>query len=260
MKNRAILVVSFGTTYPQTLEETIGAIEREIEKAYPEYFVRRCFTSGIVRKVLYQREGLQIDDVPGALERLLEEGVTEVAVQPTHVMHGFEYDKLQSQAAAFTGRFPRLSLGRPLLSSTADYQEVVQALRSEFADPLADPQAALVLMGHGTEHFANACYAALNDHVRAAGVRNLFVGAVEGYPEVDDLLIRIKESGAKRVALAPLMVVAGDHARNDMAGAGPDSWKSRLESAGYPVTCILKGLGSYRTIRQIYLSHLREIL
>ena len=248
MKNRAILVVSFGTTYPQTLEETIGAIEREIEKAYPEYFVRRCFTSGIVRKVLYQREGLQIDDVPGALERLLEEGVTEVAVQPTHVMHGFEYDKLQSQAAAFTGRFPRLSLGRPLLSSTADYQEVVQALRFEFADPLADPQA------------ANACYAALNDHVRAAGVRNLFVGAVEGYPEVDDLLIRIKESGAKRVVLAPLMVVAGDHARNDMAGAGPDSWKSRLESAGYPVTCILKGLGSYRTIRQIYLSHLREIL
>ena len=164
------------------------------------------------------------------------------------------------QTCALPIWFPRLSLGRPLLSSTADYQEVVQALRSEFADPLADPQAALVLMGHGTEHFANACYAALNDHVRAAGVRNLFVGAVEGYPEVDDLLIRIKESGAKRVVLAPLMVVAGDHARNDMAGAGPDSWKSRLESAGYPATCILKGLGSYRTIRQIYLSHLREIL
>lgn len=260
MKNRAILVVSFGTTYPQTREETIGAIEREIAEEYQKYLVRRCFTSSIVRRVLSERDGLRIDDVSGALEQLLEEGVTEVAVQPTHVMHGFEYDKLQSQTAAFTGRFARLTLGRPLLSSTTDYQEVVRALRTEFAEQLADPKAALVLMGHGTEHFANACYAALNDHVRAAGVRNLFVGAVEGYPEADDLLLRIKESGADKVVLAPLMVVAGDHALNDMAGAGPDSWKNRFESAGYPVTCILKGLGSYHTIRKIYLSHLREIL
>ncbi len=260
MEKRAILVVSFGTTYPQTREETIGAIEREISETYPQYLIRRCFTSSIVRRVMSEREGLQIDDVPGALQRLVDEGVTEVAVQPTHVMHGFEYDKLQAQAAAFNDRFARLALGRPLLSSTADYQAVVQALRNEFAKPLSTPQTALVLMGHGTEHFANACYAALNDHIRAAGVKNLFVGAVEGYPEVDDLLNQMSGSGVERVVLAPLMVVAGDHARNDMAGAGPDSWKSRFESAGYPVTCILKGLGSYRAIRKIYLSHLNEIL
>lgn len=258
MKKEAVLVVSFGTSHKATREKTIEAIERQIREEFPLHEVRRAFTSGMIMKVLKQRDGIHVDNVSQAMEKLAADGYKQVIVQPTHVINGEEYDKMKAQAMAFENSFAHVSIGKPLLSESDDYEKVCRAVMNHF--PQLEKDEALILMGHGTEHAADAAYAAVAYRFRAMGCDNVFMGTVEGYPELSDILPLIKECGPKKVLLQPFMVVAGDHAVNDMAGEDEDSWKSILEREGYQVECILKGLGELPEIRNIYMEHVKRAM
>ena len=249
---KAILVVSFGTSYEETREKTIGAIEEDFARAFPDFEIRRAFTSGMIIKKLRERDGVIIDSVEQALEKLAAEGFGTVICQPTHVMSGFEFDDLRREVERWQDRFPHIICGWPLLTSFEDYRLVTQALQEEFSS--IEPDTALVLMGHGTEHPANATYPALDYRLKVQGCKNFFIGTVEGYPDLATVMKEVAAIHAKKVILAPLMVVAGDHAINDMCG-DEDSWQQQFERAGYQVQSILRGLGEYTSIRKIYLRH-----
>lgn len=253
---KAILVVSFGTSYNDTREKTIGAIEKRIAEKYPSYDIRRAFTSKIIIKLLKDRDGVFVDDVTEALEKLFRQGYEYVVIQPTHVMNGFEYDELMADARRFEGRFRKMTFGKPLLTSSRDYEEAVLSIVGETSD--IDKDTAAVFMGHGTEHYADSAYAALDYRFKALGYDNYFVGTVEGYPDIDDVASFIKRSGYKKAVLRPFMIVAGDHANNDMAGDDDSSWKSVLERAGCRVECRLKGLGEYDGIQNMFLKHVEK--
>ncbi len=253
---QALLVVSFGTSHRDTLEKTIGAIESDLARAFPDWTVRRAFTSGMIIRKLRERDGLIVDRVEKALARLVVEDFDAVVIQPTHVMNGEEYDKLAAQAAPYARQFRKFAMSTPLLTSVADYQAAVPAVLSEL--PAAGEGHALVLMGHGTEHHANAVYAAMEYVFHDMGHKNVFLGTVEGYPALEQVMDRLREHSIRRVTLAPLMVVAGDHAKNDMAGPEADSWKSRLEGAGYQVDCVVRGLGEFPAVRARFAAHAAE--
>lgn len=254
----AILVVSFGTTYPDRLEAGIGAIEAAVRDAFPDRDVRRAFTSQMVLEKLRRRDGTLLDNVPQAMERLLADGVSDLTVQPTHVMNGREYDKMMAALAPYRARFNAFRVGAPLLSRAADLKQLVSELSPELPPP--EPGAAVVMMGHGSDHFADAAYAALDYVFKDMGRADVFIGTVEGYPELDTALRHVTDFGANRVTLMPLMIVAGDHAENDMAGDGQDSWKAAFERAGCAVECVLRGLGEYRGVRDHFVRHIRDAL
>lgn len=257
-EKKAILVVSFGTSHAETREKTIGAIERDIAEAHPEYEIRRAFTSGMILKVLEKRDGIVIDNVAEAMNRLVSDGFREVLVQPTHVIPGDEYDGMTADVRMFAGQFAKITIGKPLLYHRSDYGRVIRAVMEQF--PELKDRDALVLMGHGTEHPVDTAYAALDYHFKAMGYPNVFMGTVEGYPDVETVFKQVDSFHPDKVVLMPLMVVAGDHAVNDMAGEEGDSWKSLFEKAGYEVDCVLKGLGEFQSVRDIYLEHIKDLL
>ena len=257
-KKPVILVVSFGTSYNDSREATIGAIEKEVADTFPEYEVRRAFTSQIIIDKLATRDSLMIDNVGQAMERLVADGVKDLVVQPTHVMNGFEYEEMMEAIAPYKDSFDTFKVGKPLLTSTEDYFKVIDAIVAEL--PEVGEKEAIGLMGHGTHHYANATYAALGFMCADAGYDNIFVGTVEGYPTVENVLAQLEAYGAEKVTLLPLMIVAGDHAENDMAGDEEDSWKMIIKGEGYEVDCVLKGLGEYAGIRALFLEHIREAI
>ena len=253
---QAILAVSFGTTYPDTLEKTIAATEAALAEAYPGWPVYRAFTSGMILKKLRQRDGVEIDNVAQAMARLEREGYTQVAVQSTHVMHGEEYEKMLAQLEPYKLTM-EIAVGAPLLHAQSDYEAVADALLSWL--PLPGDGEALVLMGHGTAHFANSAYAQM-EHVLQSRCPRIYIATVEGYPTLDSVAEQLqRQPEIRRLTLAPFMLVAGDHARNDMAG-GEDSWKETLEAKGYEVTCILKGLGECPAIQKLFVAHCGEAM
>lgn len=255
-KKTAILVVSFGTSYENTREKTIGAVERAVREAFPQAEVFRAFTSGmIIRKM--RRGGIEIDTVQEALEKLKKSGYTHVYCQPTHIMGGEEYDDLCADAAGFASQFEVLKIGRPLLFHTVDFPALVNALHEVIA-PSEDT--AYVLMGHGTTHTANMVYPAFDYWLKRLGYPNVFVGTVEGYPTLDTVIEQLKEASYSKVVLLPMMLVAGDHAQNDMAGDEEDSWRSVLSRNGYQVTARLNGFGEYPEVQKLYVQHVREML
>ncbi|MCD8221623.1 MAG: precorrin-2 C(20)-methyltransferase [Clostridiales bacterium] len=254
MMKTAVLVISFGTSYQETRERTIGAIEADIRAAFPGYTFRRAFTSPTIRRILRERDGIEIDDVETALTRLVREGFTHVLVQPTHVIRGFEYDRMMATIRRFRDEFAVFVCGEPLLTDEADYRRVVEVIGEEFASR-RNARTDIILMGHGTEHVANFSYERLQRVFHDAGYPDIQIGTVEASPTCQNMLEIVRSRGRRRVILAPFLVVAGDHARNDMAGDGEDSWKSRLIRDGCDVTCVLKGLGEYAGIREIYVSH-----
>ena len=257
MAEKAVLVVSFGTTHLDTLEKTIQPIEWDIAGQMPGRVQRRAFTSGMILRRLAEREGLRIDDVPQALERLAAEGCADVVLQPTHIMNGDEFDKLCTQAERYRGRFRRMSFGRPLLTTLEDYRDLTAALMDLL--PEAEEGTAHVFMGHGTEHYANAAYCQLEYMLHDQGRTDAVLGTVEGYPGLEEVFRRLGERRmVKKVVLHPLMVVAGDHAKNDLAGDEPESWRSRLLARGYQVDCEQKGLGEYPQIRALFVRHALE--
>lgn len=255
---KAILIVSFGTSYAKTRKKTIDKVEQEIREAYPDIPVFRAWTSRMILKKLKTRDGIHFDNVDEAMERMAEDHVREVFVQPTHVMNGIENDGMIADVMKYRDRFDKIVFGQPLLTSIQDSMDTVDAVMEEAGNLPGDE--ALVFMGHGTSHHANAVYAALDYIFKNRDYDNVFVGTVEGYPELPDVMKMVKKGDYKKVHLAPLMLVAGDHAANDMSGDDGESWKSRFEAEGYEVECHLKGLGEYPGIRRIFLKHLENAL
>ena len=253
---REMLVVSFGTSYNDNRRLTIGAIENDIETAFPEYSVRRGFTSQIIIDHVLSRDNIKIDNVTEALERAAANGVKELVVVPTHLMDGYEYNDLVNELANYSDAFDRISVGRPLLDTDEDFAAVAQAVVDACAE-FDDGETAICLMGHGTEADSNGVYEKMQGTLTAMGAKNYFVGTVEAEPSLDTVLSLVKNGSYKRVVLRPLMVVAGDHANNDMAGDEEDSWKSVFEAEGYEVLCVVEGLGQLESIRDIYVRHAR---
>lgn len=251
---RELLVVSFGTSFNDSRRLTIGAIENDLEAAFSDYSVRRGFTANIVIDHVEKRDGIHIDDVDEALSRAADNGVKTLVIQPTHLMNGFEYDELVGKVGNYSDAFEKVVFGEPLLTSDDDFKTVEKAI-TEWTAEYDDGETAIVFMGHGTEHNANDVYAKMQDMLTADGYNNYFIGTVEAEPSLDDVLAAVKAGGYKRVILEPFMVVAGDHANNDMAGDEADSWKTAFESEGYEVVCLLRGLGENEAIRQLYVEH-----
>lgn len=255
---KAILVVSFGTSYHDTREKTIDAIEEEIARSFPEYTIYRAWTSKMIMAKLLKRDGIRINNVKEAMEQMAADGITDVIVQPTHVINGIENDLMKEDALSYRSKFQSLSFGTPLLTSEQDNWEMIQAIADEFS--YVKDEEALVLMGHGTTHYANSIYAALDYSFKDKGHKNIFLGTVEAYPSMETLLKMVCERNPKKIVLAPFMIVAGDHASNDMAGDDPDSWRCQFEKEGFPVECCLKGLGEYPAVRKIFVRHIRETM
>jgi sirohydrochlorin cobaltochelatase len=249
-----ILVVSFGTSFNDSREKTIGAIEKAIAGAYPQYEVRRAFTSQIIIDRINQRDGIKIDNVQEAMLRLKQDGVQSVVVQPTHIMEGFEYDDLIKEIKPFEGDIKEIKYGLPLLNSDKDFNDVIDIITA-LTNQYADNDTAIVFMGHGTEHPANKAYSKLDEMLKARGFSHYYIGTVEANPSLDDIITALDNAPVPRIVLEPLMIVAGDHANNDMAGSEDDSWKSILESKGYEVITILKGLGEEPGIQQMFIRH-----
>jgi len=265
-QKKAILVVSFGTTVPETRRANIDVLEQEIQAAFPEWEVRRAFTSGMVREKIAAEEGLPVDPPAKALKRLQRDGFDEVIVQPTHIIPGEEYDRLTAALEPFRrdGVFASLKLGRPLLyhggaeaRQPDDYLIAVEALRRQLPTFAPADRGRVVLMGHGSGHVSDRCYDLLQERIEAAGLP-VFTATVEGSRTVEAALEWLERENARRVVLMPFMLVAGDHAMNDMAGEEADSWQSRLSAAGYQVESHLRGLGENPAFRTIYLQHVRE--
>lgn len=249
-----LLVVSFGTSYNDSRRLTIGAIEGAIADACPDYSVRRGFTSQIIIDHVKHRDNVSIDNVTEALDRAVANGVKTLVVQPTHLMNGLEYNDLVDEIAQYSDAFEQVSIGEPLLTSDEDFQAVAQAI-VDATKEYDDGKTAICFMGHGTEAESNQIYAKMQSVLTDMGCTNYFVGTVEATPSLDDVLKLVQEGDYERVVLEPLMVVAGDHANNDMAGDDADSWKSTFEAAGYEVVPVVRGLGELEAIQKIYVQH-----
>ena len=249
-----LLVVSFGTSYNDSRRLTIGAIEAAMEEAFPDYSVRRGFTSQIIIDHVKSRDGEVIDNMTEALDRAVANGVKTLVVQPTHLMNGLEYNDVVAELASYADAFEQIAIGEPLLTSDEDFQTVMQAIVDATAE-FDDGQTAICFMGHGTEAESNGVYEKMQQLLTDAGYANYYVGTVEAEPSLDDVLAAVEAGDYTKVVLRPLMIVAGDHANNDMAGDEEDSWKSAFEAAGYEVTCEVKGLGELEAIQQLLVAH-----
>ncbi|MBR6393480.1 MAG: sirohydrochlorin cobaltochelatase [Ruminococcus sp.] len=256
---KELLVLSFGTSYNDSRRLTIGAIEDALEKAFPEFSVRRGFTANIIIDHVNKRDGILIDDVDAAMKRAVDNGVKTLVVQPTHLMNGLEYNDLIDQVGSYADGFDKVVFGEPLLTSDDDFKRVEKAI-VDWTSEYDDGKTAICFMGHGTEAQSNEVYQKMQDLLTADGYTNYFVGTVEATPSVDDVLAKVKEGNYEKVILEPLMVVAGDHANNDMAGDEVDSWKSVFTAAGYDVECLVRGLGENEAIREIYVDHAKAAI
>ena len=278
---RELLVVSFGTSYNASRVEDIGAIEKALQKAFPEMSVRRAFTSQIIINHVQARDGERIDNVAQALDRAVSNGVKTLVIQPTLLMHGAEYDELFETVADYADKFESVAVAEPLLGEVGrdasavneDKQTVAKAV---VADAVADAGygsleetagegVAFVLMGHGTSHTAKVSYSQMQEQMKNLKYENVFIGTVEGEPEetaCENVIEAVKAAGYKKVVLRPLMVVAGDHAHNDMAGEDEDSWVNLFRAAGAfdQVECQIAGLGSIPAIQDLYIEHAKEAM
>ena len=258
-KEKLILVVSFGSSNHRTRDRAIGGIERAIGQAFPEVLVRRAFTSGFIIRKLAKQDGIEIDDVAGALKKAAADGVTDLIIQPPHLMKGNEYQKLVGEAEAARELFSNIGIGDPLLSDESDIEDVITAI-TEHTKSYDDGKTAVLFMGHGSDADANTVYARMQERLVQRGFMHTYIATVEAEPTFEDVLAVIKEHGESRVVLQPLMVVAGDHALNDMAGDDESSWLSILKAEGYEVCPVLEGLGEMESIQEIYVEHVRECL
>ena len=257
MNKKALLVVSFGTSYVDTRERTIGAIEKKLEERFPDREVRRAWTSSFIIMRVANAEGLVIDTPDEAMQRLADEGFTDVIVQPTHLSDGYENRRMLEKVRSFVDRFETIRVGRPLLDSEEDRDFAAQIMPRLCLGKNAEGKA-LLMMGHGSDKYPVPVYEQLQEKINEKGMNHVFVGTVEGRPSFEDAKRLLDESGYRKVVLTPLMIVAGDHARNDLAGLESDSWKSRLECSGYRTEVIMKGLGEYPEIQEMFVRHAAE--
>ena len=259
MIDKEILVISFGTTYMESCEKGIGAIERAIASAFPDYVVRRAFTSGVVSGILKEKHGVLVDSVEEALERAFSNGIKTIIAQPTHIMNGREYNKMLDIFSRYKNKFDKIAIGAPLLTYKTDFNKVAKAI-ADYTQKYNNGSTAVCLMGHGTDVEANSVYRNLQKEFHSLGFNNYFVGTVEAEPSVCDLVSAVNAGHYKKVVLEPFMVVSGDHANNDMAGDDEFSWKNRFKKAGYNLECVLKGIGEIETIQNIYVEHAGRVI
>ena len=266
-----LLVVSFGTSFNDSRAEDIGGIERALQAAYPDWSVRRAFTAQIIINHVQARDGEKIDNVAQALDRAVTNGVRKLVVQPTHLMHGAEYDELVSTLAAYEDKIKVICVAEPLLGQVgadaaainADKEAVARAVVAEAGVP---EDVALVLMGHGTSHTAKVTYSQMQAQMEQLGYQNVFIGTVEGEPEDTEcsaVIEKVKAAGFTKVVLRPLMVVAGDHANNDMADPGDEeSWLSQFTASGAfeSVECQIEGLGRIADVQALYVAHAADAI
>lgn len=251
MAKKALMAVSFGTSYPRARAD-IAQIEAVLQKARPEYDFFRAFTSGMIIRKIAKEEGISIETPEALAARLAQDGYEEVICQSLHVIPGNEYEKLCEQLEK--NRFKRLEIGKPLLWQDTDYLRCGRALLGHF--PKLAQDEALVFMGHGTDHQANASYALMENTFRFLGAERVYIATVEGFPNFDYILRRLHKREVNKVYLAPFMIVAGDHAQNDLAGEQEDSWLSMLQKEDYEVEVLLRGLGAFPEIAELFASHL----
>ena len=273
---KEILVVSFGTSFNDSRVKDVKSIEDALQEAFPDWSVRRAFTAQIIINHVQARDGEAIDNMEQALDRAVANGVKELVLQPTHLMHGAEYDEMMDALDAYRDKFEKIAVAEPLLGEVgsdatvinADKEAVAKAVVADtaadggFADAAAaaEQETAFVLMGHGTAHVAKVTYSQMQTQMEKLGYDNVFIGTVEGEPEetaCEAVIEAVKAAGYKNVILRPLMVVAGDHANNDMAGDEEDSWKSMFQDAGCfdSVTAQIAGLGSIEAVQDLYVAH-----
>lgn len=276
-----ILVVSFGTSFNDSRVADISGVEKAIQAANPDWAVRRAFTAQIIINHVQARDGEKIDNVDQALQRAVDNGVKNLVIQPTHLMHGAEYDELVGELDAYKDKFEKVVVAEPLLGEVGDDATVInddkkavaQAITDEACkeagfdsmDAAAEAGTAFVFMGHGTSHTANVTYDQMQTQMENLGFKNAFIGTVEGKPEdtaCDKVIEKVKEAGYKNVVLRPLMVVAGDHANNDMAGDDEDSWKSQFVASGNfdKVDCQIEGLGRIEAVEKLYVEHTKAAI
>ena len=230
---KAILVVSFGTSVNETREKTIDCIEADIREANPDASIYRAWTSKMIIRKLKNRDGVTIHTVKEAMEAMIRDGIKELIVQPTHIINGIENDLMKEDVLAYADHFDSIRFGTPLLTSTKDIEEAIRAFMEDWKD--LPEKEALVLMGHGTTHYANTAYAALDYTFKDLGYSNVLIGTVEAYPSIPSILRGLKELQPEKIHLTPFMIVAVYHATNDMAGDDEDSWKNQFEAAGETV-------------------------
>ncbi|MEE1377087.1 MAG: sirohydrochlorin cobaltochelatase [Oribacterium sp.] len=278
---KELLVVSFGTSFNDSRAQDIGGIEKALQAAYPDWSVRRAFTAQIIINHVQARDGEKIDNMDQALQRAVDNGVKHLVIQPTHLMHGAEYDELCAAAESYKDKIETIEIAEPLLgevgqdgsTTNADKKAVAEALTAEAVkaagyeslEDAAKDSTAFVFMGHGTSHAAAVTYTQMQTQMEELAYGNVYIGTVEGKPAetaCEAVIERIKEAGYQKVVLRPLMVVAGDHANNDMAGDDEDSWKSQFLASGAfdTVTCQIGGLGGIPAIEQIYVEHTAAVI
>ncbi len=278
---KELLVVSFGTSFNDSRAQDIGGIEKALQAAYPDWSVRRAFTAQIIINHVQARDGEKIDNMDQALQRAVDNGVKHLVIQPTHLMHGAEYDELCAAAESYKDKIETIEIAEPLLgevgqdgsTTNADKKAVAEALTTEAVkaagyeslEDAAKDSTAFVFMGHGTSHAAAVTYTQMQTQMEELAYGNVYIGTVEGKPAetaCEAVIERIKEAGYQKVVLRPLMVVAGDHANNDMAGDDDDSWKSQFLASGAfdTVTCQIGGLGGIPAIEQIYVEHTAAVI
>ena len=267
-------VVSFGTSYNDSRVNDIKSIEDALQEAYPDWSVRRAFTAQIIINHIQARDGEKIDNMTQALERAVANGVKNLVVQPTHLMHGAEYDEMCAAIDEYRDQFESVSIAEPLLGEVgsdatvinADKEAVAKAITAaaveasgfDSLEAAKEAGAAFVLLGHGTAHVARVSYSQMSTQMQQLGYENVFIGTVEGEPEetaCESVIEEVRAAGYTTVILRPLMVVAGDHANNDMAGSDDDSWKPMFEDAGLTVDCQIAGLGGIADIQALYIAH-----
>lgn len=261
-----VLVASFGTSFNQNRVDTIGAIEKKIAEAFPKYSTRRAFTAQIIINHIYARDGEIIDNVEQALDRAVKNGVKTLIVQPTTLMNGYEYDDVVAAVKAYEKKFEQIVIGKPMCTTDADKEVALKAVYKSIADEkkltvdeAKESDTAYVLMGHGTAHSAQKLYTDLQELSEKIGYKNVFVGTVEGEPEgtgVEEVVEAVKKAGYKKVVLRPIMVVAGDHANNDMASEeDAESWLSMFKAEGMEVEAQIIGMGQLPEIQQLFVEH-----
>ena len=274
-----LLVVSFGTSFNDSRVADIKGIEDALQEANPDWSVRRAFTAQIIINHIQARDGEKIDNMTQALDRAVANGVKNLVVQPTHLMHGAEYDEMCEAIEAYRDKFESVSIAEPMLGEVgsdatvinADKEAVAKAITAaavadagfESLDAAKDAGTAFVFMGHGTAHVAKVTYSQMSTQMQTLGYENVFIGTVEGEPEetsCESVIEAVKAAGYTNVVLRPLMVVAGDHANNDMAGSEDDSWKTMFEAAGFTVDCQIAGLGEIADVQALYVAHTKAAI
>lgn len=256
MSKKALVIVSFGTSVDEAMPAIVN-IEETCKKAFPDYDFYRAFTSGMIIRKWKRTKDIHIDNPDEVLQKLVKEGYEEVLCQPTHIINGMEYEKMMHMLIPYKEQIPMIRVGKPLLTEEEDYRMACQIMMKQLPHPLQAKEA-LVFMGHGTEHHSNSAYCQFENMLRDLGYENTYVGTVEGFPGLEYVIRRMKIRNIKKVHLMPLMIVAGDHARNDLAGTEADSWDSILKAEGFETDIVLKGMGEIDEIAKVFVKHLQN--